>query len=58
MSGFNEARGNPGASDFTGISSGGSGGFLGAYQAKRAEQEATRPSVRSLFKEMEDYENE
>lgn len=58
MSGFNEARGNTGASDFTGINSGGSGGFLGAYQAKREEQAATRPSVRSLFKEMEDYENE
>ena len=58
MSGFNEARGNTGVSDFTGIDSGGRDGFLGAYQAKRAEQEATRPSVRSLFKEMEDYENE
>jgi hypothetical protein len=58
MSSFNEARGNTGASDFTGINSGGRDGFLGAYQAKREEQAATRPSVRSLFKEMEDYENE
>ena len=33
-------------------------GFLGAYRAKREEQAAARPSVRSLFREMEDYENE
>ena len=34
-------------------------GFLGSYRANRkAELEASRPSVRSLFKEMEDYENE
>jgi hypothetical protein len=33
-------------------------GFLGAYNDKRAETEARRPSVKSLFKEMEEYENE
>lgn len=58
MSGFNAGRDNTGASDFTGINSGGREGFLGAYQAKREDLEANRPSVRSLFKEMEDYENE
>ena len=33
----------------------GGGGFLGAYNAKRAELE-NKPSVMSLFKEMENYE--
>lgn len=36
-------------------------GFLGAYNAKKAELEANKPksvSIRSLFKEMKDYENE
>lgn len=33
-------------------------GFLGAYNAKKAELANERPSVRSLFKEMKDYENE
>ncbi len=37
------------------ISIGSTGSFLDAYNTKKAE---TRPSVRSLFKEMEGYENE
>ena len=50
---YNNSRGGtPAAAP---ISSGSTGSFLDAYNTKRAE---TRPSVRSLFKEMEGYENE
>jgi hypothetical protein len=50
---YNESRG--GAPAASPISNTGTGSFLDAYNTSRS---ASRPDVRSLFKEMESYENE